>query len=691
MNEVSGGEPGSADEEEVVKCVECGAPDDGYICLAYPNPREEGDEPVELCEACVDRFVFTDYPSYELIGARKIWLDSVPRRARSKRAAGGRGAAAAAEEETPQKCESCGKREPEVLTTTPTHRSPVGLPLPVWLCGLCVSLIPQPKAEKKKPKKRRGRVSAGRYGKAVMGLAYRFGGFSARQLGEMLLRQNPRRFEKSKATPERAAFASARDTLLLLRENRLMDSVGVWREHAVGERGGRIEEFYYLSPKGVHWGASQNDVVDSTEAKEAYSRHQLPKESEHAAYRNDIFLWMVRDFELERDVYGGDEEQIQRYASEVVVSTLTDFSGESDERYPYLVGRFQNRRISPGTALRGRTVERLFPDGRVRVLWADDFVGEFDFEAERESKAKLAARKVDRYAAYWLRLYKEMEAEAHAPRVRPLEEQAARIEEERARLMPLRMGEGIPKEIRTRAMTRLTGKNPNTDEQAEVELLAGEEPDITVEKLEEIRKEIEAIKKTPLPFMGLPDGVAPVVFVHQTKQRSENTRQKLRDREYPMPRFEEFLTYMTERMRGWSRDRLYAINQKRIADGEEPARIDFGAYAATFLDSLFIFTSWEELRQVDEDSDEEEERKLRERMERLRAEDFAGEEEELRQGAQRQLDEEDTPELLPGSTLRAIYTTLNAGAQAQDMTLRQVAVIRDELFPSEVAKVSPNT
>ncbi len=554
--------------------------------------------------------------------------------------------AAAAAEKKPEVCGSCEQRPPSVLTTIPTYVSKAGIPIPIWLCSVCHELIPENRAPKKKPKKRVGRVSAGRYGKAVMGLAYRFGGFSARQLGEMLLRENPRRFDKSRTTPEKAAFAAARDSLLLLKQNRLMDSVGIWREHVAGERGGRIEEFYHLSPKGVHWGASQNDVVDSKEAAEAYQRHQLPKEAEHAAYRNDIYLWMLRDFEVERSVYGGDEEMIQRYASEVVVSTLSDFSGESDERYPYLVGRFQNRRVSVGTALRGRTVERLYPDGRARIVWADDFVGEFDFEAERESKAKKAAGKVDRYGAYWLRLYKEMEDEAHAPRVRPLEEEGAAIEEERARLKALMESGTLPFNERERVQARLNGD--------EVELLSGELEDVSIEKLEALRAEIATIKKSPLPFMGLPAGANPVIFIHQTKQRSENTRQKLRAREYPMPRFDEFMEYMTARMKGWARDRLLAINKKRIAEGAEPVRIDFGAYAATFLDSLFVFTSWEELRRADEDAADEE------------------------------------PEELPGSTLRAIYTTLNAGAQAQDMTLRQVAVIRDELFPSEVAKVSPN-
>ncbi len=554
-------------------------------------------------------------------------------------------------------CGSCEARPPSVLTTLPGYVSKAGIPIPIWLCSVCLELIPEPlAAPRKKPRKRVGRVSAGRYGKAVMGLAYRFGGFTASQLGEMLLRENPSRFARSKATPERAAFASARDTLLLLRENRLMDSVGVWREHAVGERGGRIEEFYYLSPKGVQWGASQNDVVDSTEAKEAYERHQLPKEAEHAAYRNDIYLWMLRDFELERSLHD-DEEMRKRYASEVVVSNLADFSGESDEQYPYIVGAFKNRRASPGTALRGRTVERLFPDGRARVIWADEFEGEFDFEAERESKARKAAGKVDRYGAYWLRLYREMEDEAHAPRVRPLEEQAARIEEERARLKPLQTGEGVPKEIRRRAITRLTGENPDTGKQEEVELLVGEEPDITVARLEELRKEIAAIKKTPLPFMGLPEEVVPVVFVHQSKQRSENTRQKLRDREYPMPRFEEFITYMRERMIGWARERIFEINQKRIAAGEEPVRFDFGGYAATYLDKLLVFTSWEELRQE----------------------------------AESQLDGEDSPELHTGSTLWPIYTPLHSESSAGRVSLREASSFREKLRPSEVKKATPNT
>ncbi len=574
--------------------------------------------------------------------------------------------AAAAAENKPKVCGSCEERPPSVLTTLPGYVSKAGIPIPIWLCQVCVELIPENRVPRKKSKKRSGRLSAGKFGKAVMGLAYRYGGFTASQLGEMLLRQNPSRFARSRTTPEKAAFASARDTLLLLRENRLMDSVGIWREHAVGERGGRIEEFYHLSPKGVYWGASENDVVDGTEAKEAYQRHQLPKEAEHAAYRNDIYLWMLRDFEVERRLHDDDEEMLARYASEVVVSTLKDFTGESDERYPYRVGALKNAggaSLGKEKPLRGRTSEWLYPDGHPRIVWADGFVGEFEVEAERESKAVKAARKVDRYGAYWLRLYKEMEEAWREPQLRPLEEELAGVEAKRKQLV--RDGYSLEK------------------------LKKSSEHGVGV--LRKLRQEIEKVNASHPEFLGLPEMVAPVVFIHQTKQRSENTRQKLRDREYPMPRYDEFLTYMAARMKGWARDTLLAGNKKRIAAGAEPVSVDFGAYATTFLDTLFIFTSWEELREVDEESEEEKKRKLRERMERLRAEDFEGEDEELHWEAQRQLDEESAPEILPGRTLWAIYTTLHAKSEAGGMSLREVSGFRKKLKPGEVAKVSPNT
>ncbi len=90
--------------------------------------------------------------------------------------------AAAAVEKKPQVCGSCSERPPSVLTTIPGYVSKAGIPIPIWLCSVCLELMPENRAPRKKPRKRVGRVSAGRYGKAVMGLAYRFGGFTASQL-----------------------------------------------------------------------------------------------------------------------------------------------------------------------------------------------------------------------------------------------------------------------------------------------------------------------------------------------------------------------------------------------------------------------------------------------------------------------------------------------------------------------------
>ncbi len=528
--------------------------------------------------------------------------------------------AAAAAEDKPERCESCGKWEPVVLTTTPTHKSRAGLPLPIWLCRVCESLIPRPKPQAKPKKTDRRRRSAGRYGEAVMALAYRYGGFTAEQLGQLMLLENPERFEaqrkrgEEKARKEikareaspvesieelrkkpegesayyaavediatagavaasRAAFKAA-DTLRQLKRYKYMLSIGVWRRHAVGERGGRPEEFYYLDEPGVLIGARKNGVVDAGDAFTAYAQHQLPLRPEHSAYRNDIFIRMLQDFELRRQEESGDP-------ADTVLSGVADFIGESWQGYPYKVGKLPEREWSTKRR-RKRENELLYPDGHPELKWADGLTVGFDLEAECESWATEGANKVDRYGAFWLRIFKEAVEVAVSPDLVPLQEELAWIVARRKHLTAIHTNKEEPRERREEAIAELEGDGRASDK-----------------NLKEYEQMIEAVKANPPRGMVFPAEVSPVIFVHQTRVWSEGVRKKLRAREYPMGRYDELVDYV---IGIWDLDRLVINNELRVSGRAEVSPEEFGAEVRRTIDSLFIFTSWEELRRGAKDA-----------------------------------------------------------------------------------------
>ncbi len=537
------------------------------------------------------------------------------------------------ETKPPELCKNCGEHPPVGVVVSPTPGEE-GAPRAVWMCGWCKGLLAEAAAERerlaaakataeKRKRKRatRGRMSAGKHGAAIMALAFRFGGFSARQLAGFLLLQDPERFggqwlageararaelvaelgsleeledeERREAYREverrgdEAAFGAARqaaaDALSSLRKNKLMLPVGVWRAHVYGERGGRPEEFYYLSEQGRLWGAGPNGVADEDEARVAYSFHQLPKEAEHAAYRNDIYLRMFKDFEFRRRLSEGSGAPVDQ--ASVVVSGIEDFNGESWEGFPYQVGRFQPRK-GKAKPRRGREYEWLYPDGHPLLRWADELAVAFDLEAERTSGARKGAEKVDRYGAYWSRLYKLLEEEAHAPALRPLEEEASDIEERRAKLLATARDEAVDESARKAA-----GRE-----------LADERSPVALKKLLALREEIAGVKASPPPFLGLPEGVSPVLFVHQTEMRSKGVRQAIRDRQYPTPRYDEFVEHIVRAREA----QLAAVNEQRREAGAPEIPFDeFAANVRRSMDSLFVFTSWEELRDgVDPESEE---------------------------------------------------------------------------------------
>lgn len=110
----------------------------------------------------------------------------------------------AAAPEKPNLCPNCAEREPTRLVEG-VKKGKLGIPVAVWLCEACAAAIPEPK---KKSRPVKGRLSTGKHGTVIMKLVYRFGGFTMRQLGPMLLLEQPSRFAKSrKAAEEKAAEA----------------------------------------------------------------------------------------------------------------------------------------------------------------------------------------------------------------------------------------------------------------------------------------------------------------------------------------------------------------------------------------------------------------------------------------------------------------------------------------------------
>ena len=526
--------------------------------------------------------------------------------------------AARMERETkpPPLCRNCGEHEPDGVVLSPA-KGRDGAPKLAWFCGWCREaleytamererLAAERAAELKRKNKRRtrGRTSAGKHGAQIMGLAYRLGGFTARQLGELLLLESPERFEVRRAKAElevelerlgadeerasaaevervgqAAAYASAKqaaaDALSLLRHNKLMRSTGVMRKHAVGERTGRLEEYYHLEEgEGVLWGASRNGVVDQEEAIVAYNRHQLPRRAEHSAYRNDVYIRMLKDFALrQREAAPGAEVD----EAGVVLSELGDVNGESWQGFPHQVGRFQPN-LRKAKPRRGRDYEWLYPDGHPTFRWADGLECAFDVEAERESWGPEGAAKVDRYGAYWLRVYRELEDEVHAPELRPLREKEAEILQRRALLKAARDDRDEDWDVRKQASAEL----------------ADEDSPVSDARLDEVRAQIKKVRSSPSPFLGLPEEVSPVLFIHQTEVWSRGVREAIRDREYPTPRYDAFVEHL---VRAWDLKRL-ALNEERRKRGEREIPYEmFAERARREVDGLFIFTSFEQLRE----------------------------------------------------------------------------------------------
>lgn len=465
----------------------------------------------------------------------------------------------------PELCENCAVREPEELVAAGSKMGAAGIPVAVWLCSECVAAIPAPS----KPKRRKTtrRTPIGRYGKDLMRIMYRVGGGTANQLGAFLSRERPEVFG-SRKDPLASSIKVAQEELPSLRKAGLLKSLGVWREHAVGPRTtGRPEELYYLVGEGIAWGGSQNGVTDRAEAVESYKYHQLPLRPEHAAYRNDIYLRMLEDSEHANDVE----------------MRVGDLWGESFSDYPYPVGRYaEPSEGSEMTAKRARRrrFEWLYPDGRVGITFDGVLVSGFDVEAERESGAREAARKMDRYAGYWARLYEAREKEGQAPRRRQI---AKRLKEIETRLSSTKLG----------GMIRLGLADERTAHEEEIAALD--------------------VEFDAQGYLGLPEGMRPVLIVHRTFEESERAFRLLQEGNHKSPRLDDLNKYLAKEA---GEQAVRNLRKKHLRENrEEPSEETLQEVRKAAADQvdirrLFAFTSFsylrpQEKREKDLVSDEE--------------------------------------------------------------------------------------
>ncbi len=259
--------------------------------------------------------------------------------------------------------------------------------------------------KKRKPRRREAdRIEYNRYRDDALEFAYRFGGGTTRQLAEWILLKHPEDEElraegRAKVSPSlRAAYK----TIESMKRSKLVKKVAVVRGHLDGFEGRAArEDFFYLSPaNGGHaaaWAGSICGVTKARQAREGYRRHQLPSRPEHAAWRTDLLLLLLRSVQ-----------------EDGVEAPVEEAFGESHPGYPYWVQK--PAKDKAGEDLPERKNARAYydpviPDGTVSIYGT-----RFDVEVERwtrtgsaSGKGKGVVSKVERHAAYWLRVCERAE------------------------------------------------------------------------------------------------------------------------------------------------------------------------------------------------------------------------------------------------------------------------------------------
>lgn len=258
-------------------------------------------------------------------------------------------------------------------------------------------------AGKKKPRRReRDRIEYSRYRDDALEFAYRFGGFTARQLSELLELRYPELVGdgESKTSPSLRASYRAIESL---KRSKLVKKVAVRRDH-LAEADARVtpEDFVYLSPaygsRAVVWAASLCGVEQADEARDGYKRHQLPRRPEHASWRTDLILLLLRA--------AGDAG---------VEAPVAEAFGESYPGYPYWIKKPLVDKA--GEPLPERKNGRSYYDPAIPDASVEIYGTRYDLEVERwirtgyvetgrKKGKKGVVPKIERHAAYWLRLYK---------------------------------------------------------------------------------------------------------------------------------------------------------------------------------------------------------------------------------------------------------------------------------------------
>ncbi|MDP9485705.1 MAG: hypothetical protein M3Q49_07965 [Actinomycetota bacterium] len=264
--------------------------------------------------------------------------------------------------------------------------------------------VGEKKAKSRKPPRReRDRIEYSRFREDALEFAYRFGGYTARQLSELLeLRYPDELGSKNPGAKVSPALRAAYRAIESMKRSKLVQKVAVRRGHLAGSEGKVTpEDFVYLSSadsgRARMWAGALCGVEKAQSAREDYRRHQLPKRPEHASWRLDLILLMLR---AARE--GGVE------------APLEEAFGESYPGYPYWLKKPNIDKA--GEVLPERRNARAYydpviPDGSVSLYGA-----RFDVEVERWTrtgtaggKGKGVVPKVERHAAYWLRRYERAE------------------------------------------------------------------------------------------------------------------------------------------------------------------------------------------------------------------------------------------------------------------------------------------
>ncbi len=289
-------------------------------------------------------------------------------------------------------------------------------------------------------------------------------------------------------------------------------------------RGSRERWFYLNRDAGgeaLLMGAFAAEVEDEKTAKTNWKFHQQPSRREHAHLRNEFFIRVVLDAEHE------NARRRQRF----IEVPREEIFGESCPRYPLYGARINVDKAGVPKQVRrgGRPdYEEFIPDGRIEVGWRallrggyPDTVCAFDLEVEMRARTWKVFEKISKRAGWIHRLVSEREREWVSGRMAAWKE----------------------------SNPRNTFKDGDSFREAE-------------------KAEYQRLRANT-PWLGLPDAVAPVLFVYQRARMALAMRGRVAE----------------AAARGDAGLRRYAALARKM-----------GAKGNHDLGALFLFCGWDELR-----------------------------------------------------------------------------------------------